>query len=103
MLVATVRVATSTLPVKRSCGEAVTSATVPFDAPATVANLKPLAFISGIHLSSAATVSDRSPPASCMSTTEPVGSPGLGVALRMIASMPGRCQSSLSSVVKTVT
>jgi hypothetical protein len=38
-----------------------------------------------------------------MSTTEPAGSPGLGVALRMIASMPGRCQSSLSSVVKTVT
>ena len=56
MFVATVRVATSTRPVKRSCGEAVTSATMPFDAPATVANLKPFACISGIHLSSAATV-----------------------------------------------
>ena len=100
---ATVRVATSTPPVNRSCVEAGTSPSMPFTPPVTVVNLKPFDFISGIHLSSAATVSDRSPPASCMSTIEPASAFGLGVALRMIVSMPGFCQSSLSSVVKTLT
>ena len=58
----------------------------------TVVNLNPSACICGISRSSAATVSLRSPPASCSSTTRPW--PSSGTALCTIAPTPGRCQSS---------
>ena len=71
-------------------------------APAlTVVNVKPSACISGINRSSAATVSLRSPPASCSSTTPPW--PSSGTALCTIAPTPGCCQSSVSTSTSAVT
>jgi hypothetical protein len=64
-------------------------------APAlTVVNRTPSACSCGMIRSSAAMVCERSPPASCSSTTPPVAPTGM-TALTM-ASTPGRCQSSLS-------
>jgi len=66
----------------------------------TVANRYPRAFSPGSRTRSAATVCERSPPASCISSTWPVAP--CGVELATIFATPGRCQSSLSLVVSTV-
>ncbi|SHN37682.1 hypothetical protein SAMN05216499_15510 [Actinacidiphila paucisporea] len=66
----------------------------------TAVTVKPRAASRGNSWSRAATVWERSPPASCISRIWP--SVPRGVALATIWSTPGRCQSSLSSVVSTV-
>ena len=66
-----------------------------------VVNRKPCACSCGMSRSSAATVWERSPPASCSSTTPPA--PPTGASRSTMASTPGRCQSSLSVSDSTVT
>lgn len=69
-------------------------------APLTVVKEYPFAFIFLMYVSSALTVSERSPPASCMRTTAP--SLSFGVAHWTIFETPGFFQSSLSVSTKTL-
>ncbi len=83
--------AISAMPCHRSAVPALRTAVGRATASPTVANVQPDAFSRGTSCSSAVTVWERSPPASCSSTIWPVEP--AGVAAAAIASAPGRRQS----------
>ena len=90
-----------TVPSARSTSLAGTSAAGSPTARLTVVNVTPRLNICGMIRSRAATVSDRSPPASCSSTMPPVDAACMVDVV--MPSTPGRAQSALSTSTSAVT